>query len=308
MAIHGTHEFRGKDFANAIDVLEEANCLVHIHAGYVALEKGGEKAFIHGLGGVPEKHAKEVLAKYDPKPLGGGTNILMLHQSFKEFLPFDDDESIASLSLGDLPNGFDLIIDGHLHWPDEQNAGGKRFLLTGSTIFTQMKRLEGEKRKGVFLFDTKSKKLDFVEFKDPRKLFYEKLEFKNAQPEEVIRAVQEKLAAFCSGSFAMKPLVRIKIAGSLAKGFSQSDVSIDLAPYKDKATLSVSKEFSVEAFHKKIEGLKEMQAEKRSVLEMGLDLLEKNVEEAKLEKFDARRMFGLLSVGENEKAEAALLG
>ena len=57
-------------------------------------------------------------------------------------MPFDEDESIASLSLADLPNGFDLIIDGHLHWTNEQKLEGKRFLLTGSTIFTQMKNLE----------------------------------------------------------------------------------------------------------------------------------------------------------------------
>ena len=149
IAIHGTHEFRGKDFSNALAVLEEANCLLHLHAGNVKLTKGDEEIYIHGMGGVPEKHAKLVLEKYSPKPVVGKTNLLLLHQSFKEFLPFDD-ESIASLSLGDLPEGFDLIIDGHLHWMDEQDANGKRFLLTGSTIFTQMKKLESKKGKGCF--------------------------------------------------------------------------------------------------------------------------------------------------------------
>jgi len=235
----------------------------------------------------------------------------LLHQSFKEFLPFDDDESIASLSLGDLPSGFDLIIDGHLHWPDEQNVGGKRFLLTGSTIFTQMKRLEGEKQKGVFIFDTKTKKLEFVEFENPRKLFYNKLEFKDAQPEQVVRAVQEKLSSFCPASPSpskVKPLIRIKVCGSLAKGFSQSDVLIDVSSYKDKAILSISKEFSVEAFHKKIEGLRAAQGEKRSVLEVGLDILEKNVQEANLKNFETRRIFDLLSADEMEKAKQVLVG
>ena len=116
IAIHGTHEHRGKDFSNALDVLEEANCLLHLHAGFVELEKdvNGEKEFVcvHGMGGVPEKMALMVFEKYSPKPIDGATNLLLLHQSFKEFLPFDDD-AIATFSLSDLPSGFDLIIDGH---------------------------------------------------------------------------------------------------------------------------------------------------------------------------------------------------
>ncbi|MFA6064623.1 MAG: metallophosphoesterase [archaeon] len=304
IAIHGTHEFRGKDFTNAIAILEEANCLVHLHAGHVVLEKNGEKVFIHGLGGVPEKHAKEVLEKYSPKPIAGGTNLLMLHQSFKEFLPFDEDESIASLSLADLPNDFDLIIDGHLHWSNEQKLEGKRFLLTGSTIFTQMKKLEGQHEKGVFIFDTNTKTLDFIPFSSPRKLFYEKMEFKNAKPEEVIAMVNSKFKEIENLSFDKKPLVRFKLCGTLAKGFTQSDVSFSVPTC---AIFSISKEFSVENFEKKIQQLKAIQMEKKSVIDFGIDILEKNVEEAKLVNFQTRRLFDLLSIGEMEKAESVLL-
>lgn len=303
IAIHGTHEFRGKDFSNALAVLQEANCLLHLHAGNVCLEKEGEEVFIHGMGGVPEKHAKLVLAKYSPTPIKEKTNILLLHQSFKEFLPFDDD-SIASLSLADLPEGFDLIIDGHLHWTNEQDTDGKRFLLTGSTIFTQMKKLESEKGKGCFLFDTKTKKLDFFPFKIQRKLFYEKLKFKDAQPEEVIKLVNEKLKPILANSFEIKPLVRFKLVGTLAKGFSQKDVKLDLP--KDKAIFSITKNFESELFKKQIDNLKELQKEKKGVIEMGIDILEKNVEEAKL-NIDTRRLFDLLSENEIEKAEELLL-
>ncbi|MEK6958822.1 MAG: metallophosphoesterase [archaeon] len=305
IAIHGTHEYRGKDFSNAISVLEKANCLVHLHAGYVDLSDGEEKVFVHGLGGVPEKNAKAVLEKYDPKPIEGGTNMLLLHQSFKEFLPFDEDDMIASLSLSDLPNGFDLIIDGHLHWMNEQNADGKRFILTGSTIFTQMKNLESQMQKGVFFFDTQTKKLEFAPFANQRKLFYNKFEFKNARPEEVMETVNAKIAQIVGQEFAMKPLVRLKIGGTLAKGFTQSDISFSIPA--DKAVFSVSKDFSTEAFQKKIESLKDAQTMKRSVIDMGLDILEKNVAEAKIDKFDSRRMFDLLSIGENEKAEEVLI-
>jgi len=307
IAIHGTHEFRGKDFANAIAILEKANCLVHIHAGHVVLEKNGEKAYVHGMGGVPEKHAKEVLEKYGPRAMPGFSNVIMFHQSFKEFLPFDDDDMIATLSLADLPDGFDLVVDGHLHWSREENISNKRFLLTGSTIFTQMKKLEGERDKGVFLFDTASKKLEFVPFKNQRKLFYFNLKFDNAQPQEVARVVQEKIAQQLNSSFPTKPLVRVKISGTLAKGFSQSDVLIDLKQYESKAIFSVSKEFSTEAFSKKIDGLRTLQAQKASVLEIGVGILEKNVGEANLTQFDTRRVFDLLSADETDKAREVIL-
>ena len=307
IAIHGTHEYRGKDFSNALQVLEEANCLVHLHAGYVEFSTNGEKVCIHGLGGVPEKHAKEVLQKYSPHPIPGATNLLLLHQSFKEFLPFDDDESIASLSLSDLPDGFDLVIDGHLHWSDEQNISGKKFILTGSTIFTQMKNLESQKPKGVFLFDTSKKQLTFLSFAEQRKLFYNKMNFKEAQPDQVISAVQEKLSPIFAKTYSAKPLVRFKLCGSLAKGFSQSDISIDLSKFSDKAIFSVSKDFAVESFQKKMESLRGLQSEKKSVLDLGVDILEKNIEEAGLKGLDTRRLFELLSVGDNEKAEEVLL-
>ena len=303
IAIHGTHEHRGKDFSNALDVLEEANCLLHLHAGYVELEKNGEKVCIHGLGGVPEKMALQVLQKYNPKPIPNTANLLLLHQSFKEFLPFEDD-AIATLSLADLPEGFDLIINGHLHWTNEQKIGDKRFLLTGSSIFTQMKKLEGEKEKGVFIFDTKTKELEFIPFAEQRKLFYNKLKFDDAKPEAIIAKVNEVIASIPLEQ-KLKPLVRLKLVGTIAKGFAQKDISFSLP--EDKAIFSVTKNFELSAFKKKISELKELQKEKKGVIELGIDILEKNVEEANLEGFDTRRIFELLSQGEVEKAEIVLL-
>ncbi|MFA5357313.1 MAG: metallophosphoesterase [archaeon] len=305
-AIHGTHEFRGKDFANALDVLESAGFLVQLHCAKVVLEKNGEKVAIHGMGGVPERNAKAVLQKFAPVLVEGAKNVLLLHQSFTEFLPFGD-ESVASLSLSDLPNGFDLIVDGHLHWQDEQNSEGRRLLLTGSTVFTQMKKLEAEREKGLFLFDTVSKKIEFVPFPVQRKLFYEKISFKGAKPEEVKSAVEEKVSNILCKDFELKPLIRFRLVGTLAKGFSQSDISFDLKDAEQKTILSISKEFSSERFEKKMESFREEHLKRKSILEIGEDILEKNVEEAKLEGFDSRRMFGLLSEGENEKAEEVLL-
>jgi len=298
VAIHGTHEFRGKDFVNALSILEQANCLAHLHAGKVIFEKNGEKIAIHGMGGVPEKNAKKVLEKYDPKPVEGMANIILFHQSFKEFLPFDDD-MIATLSLSDLPEGFDLSINGHLHWRDEQNIDGKRFMLTGSTIFTQMKRLEAEKEKGVFTYDTNTKDLKFFAFKQQRKLFYHKLKFESATPIEVVQKVQDLINEDLNKEFSMKPLIRFKITGTLAKGFSQSDVKIQTS---DEAIFSISKNLTADSFKKKMESFKDEQLKKKGVIELGVDILEKNVEEANI-KLDTRRVFDLLSAGKLDTVE-----
>jgi DNA repair protein SbcD/Mre11 len=303
IAIHGTHEHRGKDFANALDVLENACLLAHIHAEKIIFEKNGEKIAIHGLGGVPEKHAKMVLNKYSPKPEKNMQNLLLLHQSFKEFLPFDDD-MVASLSLSDLPDGFDLIINGHLHWPSEQNLNGKRFLLTGSTVFTQMKKLEGKNEKGVFVYNDFEKKLNFFPFKQQRRLFYHKIKFESVHPEEVKLVVEDQIKKDLFEKNEVKPLIRFKLVGTIAKGFSQSDIHFVLP---ETAIFSISKEFAHDEFKKKMDSFKDEQSKKKGIVEIGVNILEKNVEEAGLKDFDSRRIFSLLSEGEIEKAEKVLL-
>lgn len=304
IAIHGTHEFRGKDFTNALDILEESNALCHINIGFVELKKNSEVVYVHGMSGVPEKNANLLLKRYNPNPISDSTNIILFHQSFKEFLPFDDD-AIASLSLNDLPNGFDLIINGHLHWRDEQNFDNKRFLLTGSTIFTQMKNLESKREKGVFVFDSVSKKLDFFPFENQRKLFYEKISFNDAKPQEIKEIVESKINNILLNEFKLKPLIRFKLIGKLNKGFSQKDVVFDLP--ENKAIFSISKNFSSEDFEKKLASLKQMQMEKKGIVEFGINILEKNVCEAGLIDFETRRIFNLLSENEIEKVQKILL-
>jgi len=90
----------------------------------------------------------------------------------------------------------------------------------------------------------------FVHYKIQRKLFYEKINFTNATPEEIKKVVEEKINSFLVNEFEIKPLIRLKIVGSLAKGFSQKDVFFVLP--EDKAIFSVSKELVVEDFKKKM--------------------------------------------------------
>ena len=120
IAIAGTHEYRSKDFKNALQVLHTANQLICLHASHVIIEKKDpvngeiERVAVHGMSGIPEKRALEALRMYNPKPLEGHHNLLVLHQSIKEFLPSKDDMT-ATIGLIDLPEGFDLLVNVHLH-------------------------------------------------------------------------------------------------------------------------------------------------------------------------------------------------
>ena len=240
VVIHGTHEYRSKDFLNAIQVLDAADFAVYMHAQQVIIEKGTERVVIHGFGGVPEKKAVEALRYYDPKPYPDAKNILMLHQSFAEFLPFDD-EMVATLSIADLPQDFDLLLNGHLHWNSETTEAGKKFVVPGSTVITQMKMLESKKPKGILLFDSVSGKTEFKPLPKQRSLYYKKFDFVNAGKETVLSECRKQINEFLDQHKEGKiPLIRLRLKGSLAKGVSSADLGLDslLHEFEGKAVFS----------------------------------------------------------------------
>jgi DNA repair exonuclease SbcCD nuclease subunit len=302
IAIHGTHEFRGRGLKNAVEVLESAGILVHLHAATAIV---GEIA-VHGLSGVPEKKALDALRLWNPRPLPGKKNILMLHQSIKDFLPFEDD-MIASIALADLPAGFDLIANGHLHWRSSEQLGKSALAIPGSTIITQMKRLEAEKKKGIFLWDSGAGKLEFKELRDQREFFYRKLDFRDAGQEEIRAAIESELEGILSAlstSAGQKPLVKIKLKGALARGVQQGDLSFRgiLEKFGERAIISIDKGFEAASFARRLDELREDQKSKRSIAALGLELLEKNLSQTSFGKaFDVREFFELLAAGNTDR-------
>jgi len=298
IAIAGTHEFRSKDFKNALEVLQEAGCLVYLHAAKAELELQGEKIVVHGVSGIPEKKALDALKLWNPKPEHGAKNILLLHQSIKEFLPFDD-EMVASISLDDLPTGFDLIVDGHLHWSSEENLEKKRFIVPGSTVITQMKRLESTKPKGIYLFESNENNLKFFPLPGQRQFLFEKIEFKEANAAQVKEQVERKLQEMLSTAIG-KPIVKLKLRGSLAKGLSSADIDLRQLgeKFKEKGIIAIDPDFEETDFKQKLQELRQAQLGKRSIAALGFDLLEKNLQETEFNNaFDVKRVFDLLAEG-----------
>src|SRR3989338_8285490 len=119
--IHGTHERRSRGLVNPIDLLDSARAAVNIHGRIIEIRKQGERACLQGMGGVPEEYARQAMRKMEFKPIEGAFNVFVFHQSLEEAIPFGE-----TLSCEDLPAGFDLYLDGHIHWAQEINSAGRR--------------------------------------------------------------------------------------------------------------------------------------------------------------------------------------
>lgn len=305
LALHGTHDRRPKGQTNVIEALEQTGFLIHLHCNGLVFEKNGQKVAIQGMSGVPERYAKQVMDKWDPKPVEGCYNILMFHQSIKPYVysPLEP----PTLNLSNLPKGFDLIINGHVHTKNSTKIDNTQLLLTGSTIVTQLKKEESEVAKGFHQIEIgQETKINFIPLKNSRKFFYKELELK---PDVTIRdQVEGILNETLKEEFKKKPRIKIKIIGK-ETGIIEKELREIEKKFSDKAIIYFSKELESEEMAKKIELLRNLRERKLSVEETGLQILKKNLDELKFTStFDYENVFKLLAKGETEMALNILTG
>lgn len=248
IAIPGTHERRTDGEVDSIDLLNLAGLLVNANQARVVLEKNGEKVVVYGVGGIAEERFKEILQKLNPKPTEGAFNLFMFHQSVHEFLPFSDD----FVYLEELPEGFDLYIDGHIHSKVESKCHGKDFLIPGSTVLTQLKDGEQEE-KGFFVYDTLKKNYSFHKI-NSRKFFMIRLNVDGMEPSAISGAVEKEIGSVKSKN-KENPIIRIVLEGKLKEGFRSIDVGI-----KDVIEAH-SKDAVIEVSKSGIEGMESKEAE-----------------------------------------------
>ncbi|MCX6821831.1 MAG: DNA repair exonuclease [Candidatus Aenigmarchaeota archaeon] len=305
LALHGTHERRTKEQTNTIEALEQTGFLIHLHCNGLTFEKDGQKVAIQGMSGVPERYAKDVLNKWDPKPEEDCYNIMMLHQSIEPYVysPLDP----PSLNLSNLPKGFDLIIDGHVHEKDLTKIDGTTLLLPGSTIITQLKKEEADVQKGFYQVEIeKEVKINFVPLENNRKFFYDEIEIK---PNVTIREqIEENISKTLDQGFKKIPIIKMKLIGKETSVIDKELREIE-KKYSDKAIIYFSKELESPEMTRKIELLKNLRERKLSIEEMGLQILKDNLKDMKFSStFDSDSAFRLLSEGETEKAFDILIG
>jgi DNA repair exonuclease SbcCD nuclease subunit len=306
IAIPGTHERRAYGVEDPVDLLALAGLLVDISDGRVFVEKNGEHICIFGLGGIAEERFKEALKNADLHPEPGMFNVFIFHQSVHELLPFSSD----FITLDDLPVGFDLYIDGHIHNKVEMKAHGKPFLIPGSTVLTQLK--EGEQEaKGFFIFDTATKEYLFKEIRS-RRFKLVKIEVDGLEPEKIAERIERGISSEIAKESEDKPIIRVELAGRLMDGFKGIDIDVQSAikEFKDKAIIEIGKG-KVESEQKDVDiaSLRSGTLENLSIKDFGLSVFVEKLAEKKYElEANPRELFDLLAEESNkEKAVKSAL-
>lgn len=305
IALHGTHERRSKGDVNAIEALENAGILIHLHEDTIIFEKDGVKVAIHGMSGVPERYAKDVLYHWSPKPVENCFNILLLHQSIEPYIysPLDP----PTLSLSNLPKGFDIIVDGHIHASGQEKLDGTTVLFPGSLIVTQLEQNEASTEKGFLEIEVgKEVKVEFNKLEKNRKFFYVEVSLDENIP--VVDQLENKIKGILTEKFERAPLIKLKIIGKDTDVLDQELRDLE-RKYADRAIIRFVKELETSEITQKIEFLRNLREQKLSVEEIGLNIFKKNLDELEFNSvFDYDTVFKLLSEKETEKTFNILLG
>ncbi len=305
IAISGTHERTAFGKENPLSLLGLAGLLVDANESTIIVEKDGERMAVFGLGGLSEEMVKPKLKELDPKPVSGIFNIFMFHQSTYELLPFSTD----FIHYDDLPDGFDLYVDGHIHSRVEATVHGKKLLIPGSTVLTQLK--EGEQEdKGFILFDTSNYTYKFIPIKC-RQLVFKSLKFNDAEPKQIKESCENEIELILTNS-RNKPIIRLKLEGTMAKGFNSTDVPINsiCSKYGPKAVVDFDNSRLLDPeLQSDIESIRENKIGDMPIAELGMNILGQRLKEL---KFDDRikytELFGILSdMSKKEKVLVAAM-
>jgi DNA repair exonuclease SbcCD nuclease subunit len=292
IAIPGTHEriAEGKD--NAVRLLSLAGLLADTSESTTIIQKGDEKVSIYGLGGLSEEMVKDRLIELSPKPTQGTFSIFMFHQSVYELLPYNDN----FIRYSDLPDGFDLYVSGHMHSRQEAEVHGKKLLIPGSTVLTQMKGDE-QSNKGFIVFDTVTGTHKFVPI-NSRPYAARAIAVNGAKPTELIEKCETEIIKMLASS-KEKPILRLKVSGTLAKGFDKADLQMHtlLAKYSSKAYLTIdTAQLSSPDVELMIEGVRDGKIDDIPIKELGMLTLSAKLKDSGADKtIDYTELFNLLS-------------
>ncbi|MFH1306073.1 MAG: metallophosphoesterase [Candidatus Micrarchaeota archaeon] len=283
--IHGTHEMRPKGVLNPIAMMAELGLMEDVHNKTLVLEKGTsvlqtEKVGISGLGGIPDDLVKDVLSRISCKPEEDATNFFLFHQTLHEFVP--QAKNLAKIE--DLPKGYDYYLCGHLHAKKDFLSG--KLLIPGSTVITQHKDDE-QSEKGYYLIDTMNENVEFVPIKT-RPFSISEIKFENAKPADARIMIEKEISSLMEKEWDDKPILKIKLTGSLAKGSGE----LDLNGFENaKAFIIIDNQLEGNSLIAELQKLKQERAMKSTPLELGMSLLRENAKNAGLDEKIAEKYF-----------------
>jgi DNA repair exonuclease SbcCD nuclease subunit len=309
VALHGNHERRVKGLVNPVEALEKAGFLIHLHHNALIFETPAGKLAVQGMSNVPERHAKSVLNTWNPKPIKGAFNVLMLHQSLGQYVY--SSEETPTLDLADLPPEFDLYLCGHMHYHAEATAHGKPLIFPGSTERTQLLPIEAQLPKGFYIFELgDGLSYKFIELQRVRDFYYEEMTFNGISTPQLNVAVREKLESLLEKPRRnpnKPPLIRLRLRGTLAKEASRSEFDHEaiIREFADRALVAISKDdLLAPGLEEKVRFLRELRERRVPVDEMAMRLLEDNLRDIGYSHmFDVRALYSLLVEERAEEAE-----
>lgn len=275
VAIHGNHERRVKGTMNPVQALERAGFLVHLNANSIVLEKNGERVCVHGLSAVPDQYFETAVKQWNPKPVEGCINILMLHQLFSPI-------TFSDLHVNNIPKGFDLYVSGDLHENKKVDYDGTHLLIPGSTVSTQVNK-DAVNLRGFWRIETNGKNLEtkFVELVNQRHVYYVEDGLGNTED------VEKKISEILSTSHEKKPVIRLNLKEEIRENEIRNKFENAIIIFKkEKEELNV----------------KELHEQTLSVQESGMQTLRNNLTKAGLDSKVFEEIFELLL--ENKTAEA----
>ena len=241
IVIPGTHERRSDLAVDSVDLLSLAGLAVSVNRCKAVVEKKGssgvERVTVFGIGGVADERFKEIIVQTDFKPEEDSFNIFMFHQTLFELLPY----SKEFLKIEELPKGFDLYVDGHIHARVERTCHGKPFLIPGSTVITQLKEAEQE-NKGFYIFDTETKKYQFHMIKS-RPFRLVKVDIGGTAPALCKDLIDGKIReAIAQNTSKEKCIIKVELVGKVKDGFKRSDIILtDAQNTYPEAIVEISK-------------------------------------------------------------------
>jgi len=307
VALHGNHEFRGKT-TNTLEALDNAGILIHLHKDTIIFEKNGTRVAIHGMSWVPDRYAKSELDEWGPIPIEGCVNILVLHQSISPFLysPLEK----PSIDADNLPEGFDLIVDGHLHGAGQEKVKGTPLIFPGSTVITQFDKTESRSEKGFYVVEINERdsgidlNFKFNSISCSRKFFFEDVNIGGGMRLNI----EKKIDDILSLNHKKRPLIKLKLRGD-EKDYIEHDLKEIEKIYGKRAILKFVKELESPEIAEKVEFLRNMRERKLSSEEIGLNLLNTNLEEMGFQNtFRVDNVFSLLVEGRVEEVLNLITG
>ncbi|MFZ3077727.1 MAG: hypothetical protein WA139_04685, partial [Candidatus Aenigmatarchaeota archaeon] len=276
---------------NPVQALEHAGLLIHLHCATAIFEIQGKKIAVHGMSGVPERFAKEVLQQWNPKPVENAVNILMIHQSIEPYI-YSPLEPIM-LKLEDLPDGFDLYVLGHIHWNEQKPFKSGKILLTGSTCITSAHKIESEQEKMIFSFDGSN--IENIPLSFQRKIYYGDF----AYDTDTVQKIEARIKAISETRHNVKPIIISKITGTIPKTETAPNFRNLSDKFSGRAIIKIIQNAKPEDMEDQAEFMKLMREQKMSPEEHGLLLLKANLEQIKC-GLRAEEVFDLLADGDTE--------